>query len=108
MTAVLIINALTRRRLRSSKPARGMPSLSATTNALLEQRRARHEGIERRPELRAVAVLLLQDFVLRAGDHEMRAGAQVIGELLDRRRRDDGVVAGGQHQDRLPDLRGVV
>jgi hypothetical protein len=29
-----------------------------------EQRRARHEGVERRPELGAKTVLLLQDFVL--------------------------------------------
>ena len=61
----------------------------------LEQRRARHEGVERRPELGAVTVLLLQDFVLGAGDDQMRAGAQMIGELLDRGGRDDGVVAGG-------------
>ena len=53
--------------------------------ASLEQRRARHEGVERRPELRAVAVLLLQDLVPGARDHQMRAGAQMIGELLDRR-----------------------
>src|SRR4030088_982064 len=76
--------------------------------SLFEQRRARHEGIERGPELRAVAVLLLQDFVPGAGDHEMRTGAQMICELLDRRRRDHGVVAGGEHQDRLADLRWIV
>src|SRR2546430_7390119 len=74
------------------------------TPVSLEQRRARHEGIERRPELRAIAVLLLQDFMFRTGDDEMRTGAQMIGELLDRRRRDDGVAAGGQHQDRLTNL----
>ena len=49
-----------------------------------EQRRARHEGVERGPELRAAAILLLQDFILRAGNDEMRAGTQVIGEFLDR------------------------
>jgi len=32
----------------------------------------------------------------------------MIGELLDRRCRDDGVVAGSQHQDRLANLRGIV
>src|SRR3984893_14756372 len=84
------------------------PVSTSLENALFEQRRARHEGVERRPELQAVAVLLLQDFVLRAGDDQMRAGAQMIGELLDRRGRDDGVVAGGQHQDRLANLRGIV
>src|SRR5579859_1915890 len=36
-----------------------------------EQRRAWHEGVERGPELGAVAVLLLQDIVLGAGDDEM-------------------------------------
>ena len=41
-----------------------------------KQRRARHERVERRPELRAVAVLLHHQFVLGAGDDEMRAGAQ--------------------------------
>src|SRR5205085_114532 len=65
----------------------------------LEQRCTRHEGVERRPELRPVAVLLLQDLVLGAGDDEVRAGAQVIGEFLDRRGRDDGIVARCQHQD---------
>src|SRR4051794_39778399 len=36
-----------------------------------EQRRPRHKRIERRPELAAKTVLLLQDFVLGAGDDEM-------------------------------------
>src|SRR3954468_555892 len=48
-----------------------------------EQRRPRHERIKCGPELCAKTVLLLQDFVLGAGDHQMRAGAQMIGELLD-------------------------
>src|ERR1700676_3562711 len=65
----------------------------------LEQRGARHEGIERRPELRAVAVLFLQDLVLGAGDDEMRAGAQMIGEFLDRRSGNNAVVGGGQHEE---------
>src|ERR1700744_3470982 len=72
-----------------------------------EQRRAWHEGVERRPELLAVTVLLLEDLMLRPGDDQMRAGAQMIGELLDRRRRHDGVVRGGQHQDRLGGFQGV-
>ena len=87
---------------------RGCRSAAAGVRASLEQRRARHEGVERGPELRAVAVLFLQDLVPGAGDHQMRAGAQMIGELLDRRGRDDGVVAGGQHQDRLADFGGIV
>ena len=62
------------------------PLRSKTLSRSLEQRRARHEGVERRPELRAVAVLLLQDLVPGARDHQMRAGAQMIGKLLDRRR----------------------
>ena len=32
----------------------------------------------------------------------------MIGELLDRRGRDHGVVAGGQHQDRLADFQRIV
>src|SRR5437899_6314666 len=82
--------------------------LEIGSEPLFEQRRARHEGVERRPELRAIAVLLLQDLVPGAGDHKVRAGAQVIGELLDRRGRDDGVVAGGEHQDRLADFRWII
>ena len=54
--------------------------------SLPEQRRARHEGVERGPELRAIAVLLLQDLMLGAGDHQMRPGAQMIGKFLNRRR----------------------
>ena len=57
--------------------------------ASVEQRRAGHEGVERRPELRAKAVLLHQQFVPRARHDEVRAGAQPHRELLDRRRRDD-------------------
>ena len=64
-------------------------------------RRARHEGVERGPELLAIAVLLHQDFVPRAGDHQMRAGAQPHRELPDRRRRDDLVLPGGDQQQRL-------
>ncbi len=37
-----------------------------------------------------------------------RAGAQVIGELLDGGRRHNGIVARGQHQDRLADVRGII
>jgi hypothetical protein len=73
-----------------------------------EQRRARHEGVERGPELQAVAILLLQDFMLGAGNDQMRAGAQMINELLDRRRRNDAVIAGRQHQDRLADPRRIM
>ena len=53
----------------------GATELEIGSEPLLEQRRARHESVERRPELRAVAVLLLQDLVPGAGDHQMRAGA---------------------------------
>ena len=53
---------------------------------LFEQRRARHEGVERRPELRAIAVLLHHEFVPGAGDDQVRAGAQPHGDVLDRRR----------------------
>src|SRR4051812_33284687 len=49
----------------------------ADRKASPEQRRTRHESIERCPELRAKSVLLLQDLVPRAGDDEMRTGAQV-------------------------------
>ena len=55
----------------------------------IKQRRARHEGIERREELRAVTVLLHQQFVLGAVDDEMRAGAQPQPEFLGRQGRDD-------------------
>ncbi len=46
--------------------------------------------------------------MLGAGNDQMRAGAQMIGELLDRRRRNDAVVTGGQHQDRLADPRRIM
>src|SRR5947207_1193646 len=74
----------------------------------LKQRRARHEGVECGPELRAITVLLLQDFVLRSGDHQMRTGAEVIGEFLDCRRRHHRVVTGRQHQDGLSYPGGIV
>src|SRR6185437_15655870 len=89
-------------------PSPWSPNAPRTRRYSAEQRRARHEGVERGPELRAVAVLLLQDLVLGAGDDEMRAGAQMIGELLDRGGRDHLVVGGCQHQDRLADLRGII
>src|SRR5690242_20450048 len=76
----------------------------ASRGMSLEQRRARHEGVECRPKLFAVTILLLQDLVLAAGDDEMARRAQMIGELLDRRGRYHGIVGGGQHQDRLADL----
>src|SRR5262249_24993126 len=66
---------------------------------------ARHEGVERGPELSAVAILLHHDLVARAGDDEMRAGAQADRELLDGRRRHDHVLAGGDDQQRLADTR---
>ena len=43
----------------------------------LEPRRAGHEGIERRPELAAILILLLQDLVLGAGKNEMPAREQI-------------------------------
>src|SRR5271168_2915579 len=87
-----------RARLTGYPHARGMTESGSRSS---EQRRARHEGVEGGPELRAVAILLLQEFVFRAGDDEMRSGTQMIGELLDRRRRHDSVVGSGEHQDRL-------
>ena len=66
-------------------------------------RRAGHEGVERRPELPAIVILLLQDLVLGAGKNEMPAGQQILPESLDRRRRDNLVAAGRDHQDRLAD-----
>ena len=45
---------------------------------------AGHEGVERRPELLADRVALLQDLVARASEHDLRAGPQAYGELLDR------------------------
>src|SRR5437899_784216 len=95
-------------RRRVSAVSKDEANLKIESEPLFEQRRARHEGVERRPELRAIAVLLLQNLVPGAGDHQMRAGAQVISELLDRRGRDDGVVAGGEHQDRLADFRWII
>src|ERR1700682_6811653 len=105
MTVVLIINLVgeTTPAHLKTRPGYAVP-LSNDQRRSLEQRRARHEGIERRPELRAVAVLFLQDFVLRAGDHQMRAGAQMIGEFLDRGSGNNGVVGGRQDQDRLGGL----
>src|SRR5258708_39200517 len=94
--------------LRDARKCALLGMRSAAPKKLFEQRRSRHEGIECRPELPAIAILLLEDFVLGAGDDEMRAAAQMIGELLDRGRRDDGVVAGSEHQQRLADLRGIV
>ncbi len=51
----------------------------------LIRRRSGHEGIERRPELRAEAVLLHQQLMLGADHDELRAGAQLAREVLDRR-----------------------
>ena len=46
--------------------------------------------------------------MFRSGDDEMRAAAQMVGEFLDRSGRDNGVAAGGDHQERLPDLRRII
>src|ERR1022692_2998267 len=68
---------------------------------------AGHEGVERRPELAAIVILLLQDLMLAAGQYEMPAGQQIHPECLDRRGRDHFVAAGGDQQDRLADVTGV-
>ena len=44
---------------------------------------SRHEGVERRPELRAETVLLHQELVFRADHDQMRAGTQHAGEIFD-------------------------
>ena len=74
----------------------------------LKLTRARHEGIECRPELRTIAILFLQDFVPGTLDHAMRSRGQARGKSLDRRIRHDGVAARRQHQDRLIDLQRVI
>src|SRR5713101_9468871 len=80
------------------------PSLFGGALPSPEQRRSRHEGVERRQHLAAEAILLHQQLVARARHDEMRAGAQPHRELVDRRRRDDAVLTGRDDQDRLPDL----
>src|SRR6267154_295610 len=95
-------------RRRVSAVSKDEANLKIESELLFEQRRARHEGVEHRPELRAIAVLILQDIVPGAGNHKIRAGEQVIREPLDRRGRDDGVVAGGEHPDRLADFRWII
>src|SRR5579884_4384507 len=54
---------------------------------------AGHEGIEGGPELGAVMVLFLEDFVPAARHDEMPAGEQSGSEAFDRRSRDDLVAA---------------
>ena len=51
-------------------------------------RRAGHEGVERRPELGPIVILLLQNFMLGAGQDEMASRQADSSESLDRRRRD--------------------
>ena len=71
-----------------------------------KSRRARHEGVERRQHLAAETILLHQEFVARARHDQVRAGAQPRREFVDRPRRNDLIVAGGDHQHRLADLGG--
>jgi hypothetical protein len=52
-------------------------------------------------------ILLLQDFVLAAGEDEMAPGQQTHPECFDGWRRDHFVAAGCDQQDRLADVAGV-
>src|SRR4030095_10691382 len=61
----------------------------------------RHEGVECGPELRAVAVVFLQHFVLGTRNHTMRSRRQMPGKRGNGRGRYDGVVACRKHQDGL-------
>ena len=83
LIAMIMLGISTRGQRRLSYFVYRQKLSAARVPQLSEQWRAGHEGVERGPELRAVAVLFLQDFMFRAGDDEMRAGAQMIGELLD-------------------------
>jgi D-galactarolactone isomerase len=80
---------------------------SGPTLRVLVKRRAGHEGVERGPELIAILVLLLQDFVLGAGQNDVRAGQQIAGECLDRRRRHHLIVTCRDDEDRLAQRRRI-
>ena len=58
------------------------------------------EGVERRPELRADVVALDQNLVLSVGDHDQTADFEPRREPLERRRGNDAIGAGGDHQRR--------
>src|SRR5262249_37434291 len=62
------------------------PFPPAPEHAITEQRRARHEGVERRQRLAAVAILLHQQFVAGARHDQVRARPQPDREVIDRRR----------------------
>ncbi len=110
------IRALEPLRIEQYEAARsGLPGVVAFQHQVLllkrtspEQRRARDEGVERGPELRAETVLLHQQLMLGADHDEMRAGAQQRGEVLDRRIRDHGVAAGSDDENRLADAGGII
>src|SRR5262249_13664032 len=72
----------------------------------LEQRRARHEGVERGQGLDAKTILLHQQLVARARHDEVRAGTQLEREFADRGGRYDPVHARSEDQNRLPDAGG--
>ena len=50
---------------------------AGTSQPVQVTRRARHEGVERCPELRAIMILLHQDFVLGAGNDQMAPREQI-------------------------------
>jgi hypothetical protein len=52
-------------------------------------------------------VLLHQQIVHCAGNDEVRTGAQVQGEVLDRGKRYELVVSGGEQEHRLVQARGI-
>src|SRR5262249_21813914 len=86
-------------RRKTSRPSLGRRSL--------EQRRARHEGVERGQGLDAKTILLHQQLVARARHDEVRAGTQLEREFADRGGRYDPVHARSEDQNRLPDAGGV-
>src|SRR6202163_3097472 len=66
-------------------------------------RRSGHEGVEGGERLHPEPILLHQQLMAAARHDEMGAGPQPDGKFVDRRRRDDLVVAGGDDQYGLAD-----
>src|SRR3954468_17240097 len=80
-------------------PAAAWPQGALCARAPLNCRTG-HEPIEGCPELRAIAILFLQDFVPSALDHAMRSGRKPGSKCLDRHDGHDAVATGRQCQDR--------